>query len=680
MTLCVRTAGAGSPRPIVLAILILAIVSLFPHPAVASGWSSRDIGAPVLAGSATVGISGIVIDAAGTDIGGTSDQFHFVYQAVSGDVDVKTLVADVTNADAGSRAGIMIRGALTASAAHGYVMVSAGNGQGFQRRTQTGGQTTSSAGGVVAPPRWLRLVRQGSRVTAYSSPNATSWTEMGSDTIALGQTAYVGIAVTSHQPAMRTTAIIVGTSVTTLSLPAGQASADIGAVAVAGGASYANGTYTLRGAGVDIWASADQFHYMYQQMTGDGTVVAHVTSLQYANSWSKVGVMIRETLSPDSPHGLALISAGKGYAFQRRVVQGALTDSTSGGAGAAPGWVRLVRAGSTFTASRSADGVAWTTMGSAAIPMGHTVYAGLAVTSRNAGMAVTAVVDQFQVTETAPVANKPPLVTLTSPAPLATHVEPADITLTASASDPEGSLLAVDFYSGSTLLARDTTAPYTYVWRSVPAGSYSVTAVAIDTAGGTAASPAVTVVVTAAASGGGGATGGGGTTTSGGGATGGGGTTTSGGGATGGGGTTTSGGGATGGGGATTSGGGATGGGGATTSGGGAAGGGGATGGGGAGGVPPPAAPRYVEFTASVNHDAAVTSYLLEVFVAGADPKTGTPIALSNLGKPTPAAGGLITVDRSAFFTAMAPGTYVAAVSAIGPGGKTVGVGITFTR
>ncbi len=646
MTLCVRSAGARSPRPIFLAILILAFVSLSPHPAVASGWSSRDIGAPVLAGSATSSLSAIIIEAAGTDIGGTSDQFHFVYQAVSGDVDVRMLVAGVTNADAGSRAGIMIRGALTASAAHGYVMVSAGNGQAFQRRTQAGGQTTSSAGGLVTPPRWLRLVRQGSRVTAYSSPNGTSWTALGGDTIALGQTAYVGIAVTSHQPAMRTTAIVVAVSVTTLSLPAGQASADIGAVAVAGGASYANGTYTLSGAGVDIWASADQFHYMYQQMTGDGTVVARVTSLQYANSWSKVGVMIRETLSPDSPHGLALISAGKGYAFQRRVAQGALTDSTSGGAGAAPGWVRLVRAGSTFTASRSADGVTWTTMGSVAIPMGHTVYAGLAVTSRNPGVAVTAVVDGFQVTEIAPVANKPPLVALTSPAPLATYAEPADITLTASASDPEGSLLAVDFYSGSTLLARDTTAPYAYVWRSVPAGSYSLTAVAIDTAGGTAASPPVSVAVTAAASGGGGAT------------TGGGGATTGGGGAT------------TGGGGATTGGGGATtGGGGATTG-----------GGGGAGGVPPPAAPRYVEFTASASHGTAVTSYLLEVFVAGADPKTATPIALSNLGNPAPAAGGLITVDRSAFFTAMAPGTYVAAVSAIGPGGKAVSAGITFTR
>ncbi len=610
MTLCARKAGNHPPRTfLLLTTITLALLASSFHPALAgSDWRSVDIGSPTLAGSTTATASGFTIEASGTDVWGASDQFRFVYLAVSGDLDIRARVDSVTYADAWSKAGLMIRGGLSANAAHAYVLVSAGKGQAFQRRTKAGGLTTNTSGGSVTPPRWLRLVRQGSRVTAYSSGNGAVWTQMGSDTIALGQTAYVGVAVTSHTPADRTTAQVSNITMASLSLPAGQASADIGAVTVAGAAAYADGGYSIRGAGEDIWDSADQFHYLYQQMTGDGTVIAHVKSLQYANSWSKTGVMIRETLAADSPHALALVSAAKGYAFQRRVTRGAWTDHTAGGAGTAPGWVRLVRKGSAFTASRSADGVTWTTMGTATIVMGSEVYAGIAVTSHNPDLAVTAVVDKFTVTETAPVANKPPIVSLTSPASSSTYTEPADIALTATASDPEGDPLTVEFYSGSTLLARDTTAPYAFTWRSVPAGTYTLTAVAIDGAGSSTVSSAVSTTVNAAAP------------------------------------------------------------------------------------APsdskssdsktPPAtpAPRYVEFTASANHATAVTSYLLEVFRSGADPTTATPVASSNLGKPTPGSGGVITVDRAAFFSALAPGNYVAAVSAVGEGGEAQGTPVSFSR
>ena len=54
----------------------------------------------------------------------------------------------------------------------------------------------------------------------------------------------------------------------------------------------------------------------------------------------------------------------------------------------------------------------------------------------------------------------------------------------------------------------------------------------------------------------------------------------------------------------------------------------------------------YVVFTASADHATNVTSYVFEVFAAGANPATATPIASSDLGKPTPAANNEITVDR----------------------------------
>ena len=64
-----------------------------------------------------------------------------------------------------------------------------------------------------------------------------------------------------------------------------------------------------------------------------------------------------------------------------------------------------------------------------------------------------------------------------------------------------------------------------------------------------------------------------------------------------------------------------------------------------------------------------MTRYELRIFANGANPATATPLAISDLGKAAPAANGDITVDRAPFFSALAPGTYVAAVAAIGSGG-----------
>jgi chitinase len=150
----------------------------------------------------------------------------------------------------------------------------------------------------------------------------------------------------------------------------------------------------------------------------------------------------------------------------------------------------------------------------------------------------------------------------------------------------------VEFYKGTTLLGTDTTSPYSFAWSSVAAGTYSLTAVAYDTAGAKTTSSVVTITV-------------GSTTTT---------------------------------------------------------------------------PPRAVQFTASVDHYTLVTSYRLDVFASGANPSTATPVASISLGKPTPDATNTITVDESAFFTALAVGSYQATVSAIGAGGSSRSAAVAFTR
>ncbi len=96
-----------------------------------------------------------------------------------------------------------------------------------------------------------------------------------------------------------------------------------------------------------------------------------------------------------------------------------------------------------------------------------------------------------------PPSNAPPTVSLTSPSAGASFTAPASIALAANASDPENRLTKVDFYNGATLVASVTTAPYSFTWSSVPAGTYQLKAVATDADGGSASSATVTVSVNA---------------------------------------------------------------------------------------------------------------------------------------------------------------------------------------
>lgn len=93
----------------------------------------------------------------------------------------------------------------------------------------------------------------------------------------------------------------------------------------------------------------------------------------------------------------------------------------------------------------------------------------------------------------------PPTISLTSPNANSTFAAPAAINITANAIDADGTIKMVEFYNGTTLLAKDSVAPYTYVWSNVAAGTYSLTAKAIDNIGANTISTAISVTVTSTA-------------------------------------------------------------------------------------------------------------------------------------------------------------------------------------
>jgi hypothetical protein len=104
--------------------------------------------------------------------------------------------------------------------------------------------------------------------------------------------------------------------------------------------------------------------------------------------------------------------------------------------------------------------------------------------------------DNILVQPANPVSPVPPVVSMTSPANGASAQAPAVFTLAADASDPDGTIVRVEFFADTTSLGVDTSAPYSVSWTNVPAGNYNLTAVATDDGGNTSTSSPVSVTVT----------------------------------------------------------------------------------------------------------------------------------------------------------------------------------------
>jgi hypothetical protein len=102
-----RVSAAALRAPLTAALLVCGVATTDAQ-TVPAPWTARDIGAPQLSGSASYSSGVFRVDAAGGDIWGTTDEFHFVYQQVSGDVDIIARVDSLTMTDVWAKAGVMI--------------------------------------------------------------------------------------------------------------------------------------------------------------------------------------------------------------------------------------------------------------------------------------------------------------------------------------------------------------------------------------------------------------------------------------------------------------------------------------------------------------------------------------------------------------------------------------------
>lgn len=91
--------------------------------------------------------------------------------------------------------------------------------------------------------------------------------------------------------------------------------------------------------------------------------------------------------------------------------------------------------------------------------------------------------------------NDFPVVALTNPTSGMTFLGPSEILLQATASDTDGSVAKVEFFSGNTKIGEDTSEPYSFPWASPPLGPHTLFALATDNENAVARSTGVNITV-----------------------------------------------------------------------------------------------------------------------------------------------------------------------------------------
>ena len=173
------------------------LINVAPAPGLTPPWQTAGIGTPIPTSNAGI-TNGLYTVQSSGNLTSSSDNFLFLYQSLSGDGEIRAQLTSVQNGSSSGIAGVMIREALTSGSRYAVTGISPNGAFRWQKRSTTGGGTSSTKGGNGnLPNAWVRIVRTGNLLLGYKSIDGASWTLINSSTINMAPNIYVGFVVAS---------------------------------------------------------------------------------------------------------------------------------------------------------------------------------------------------------------------------------------------------------------------------------------------------------------------------------------------------------------------------------------------------------------------------------------------------------------------------------------------------
>lgn len=235
---------------------------------------------------------------------GAFDDFYFLQQEATGDVQITARVRAVQNiAGASSRAGVMIREGTTRDGREVFMGLTSLNGGRFIWRATPGsaGGSSASVNSALAQPYWVRLTRVGNVFTAYTAPDLDPapgpWTQQGvSQTILMSNSVRIGLAAASGSATLTGTMVVDNVVIVSEAVNYGPF------VRAGTGQTTANTTLALHGLAYDdgLPNPPGRITTRWTQVSGpSGSVFADVELAQTSVSFSQDGTYLLRLTASD---------------------------------------------------------------------------------------------------------------------------------------------------------------------------------------------------------------------------------------------------------------------------------------------------------------------------------------------------------------------------------------------
>ena len=385
------------------------------------------------------------VSAAGSDIWGSFDGFHFIPTRVQGNFIVTVFIESFQMANYWSKAGVMVRDSLDPDAPNVHAYLNRNVGLMTTSRPNYGSNTAQAGRLTALESGWVRIKREGNTFSCFRKSDVGDWRLFKQWQVVMNDPVEVGLAVTAKnnkQYANATFSNFVIEAEDEYFWPSASPTAtpgpttdevnalDIGVVnpEFPGHVTHSASAdeYIMTASGADIWNRYDGFTFVPFRAQGDFTAEVFVSDLEAVHTWTKAGIMVRDSLGPESKNVFVFMTQA-GLMGTYREIDGEITQIR--GRQSIPttsGYVKIRREGDTFTMMRSRSGARWAEFFTIEIAMRDPVEVGIALCSRDKNRYAKAKFSNF-VLEAEDEYHHPSAAPTGSAAPSSTFVNSLDI-------------------------------------------------------------------------------------------------------------------------------------------------------------------------------------------------------------------------------------------------------------